>query len=206
MDLNIPDKEYDGFVFDCDGTLVHSMPLHYEAWLAALRVHGAPYELSPERFFSLGGTTSHEIIAILNEEHGTSLDPIEVKDTKVGRFLELIEERLEPIDAVVALARGWHGKKPMSVASGGDRRVVERCLEHVGIGGLFDDIFSPADVERGKPAPDMFLLAAERMGVSPARCLVFEDAPPGYMAAEAAGMDCVMVPWRDLPIPDPQTT
>ena len=83
--------------------------------------------------------------------------------------------------------------------------MVERCLELVGIRGLFDEILSPVDVARGKPAPDMFLLAAERMGVAPARCLVFEDAPPGYLAAEAAGMDCVMVPWRELPLADTQT-
>ncbi len=102
-----------------------------------------------------------------------------------------MQAEMKYIKPVVDFARKLHGRAPLSVASGGPRPVVVRTLELMGIAGLFPVVVTPEDVTHGKPAPDMFLLAAQRMGVAPERCLVFEDAEPGVQAAVAAGMKWV---------------
>ena len=100
---------------------------------------------------------------------------------------------VEPIVEVVAFARSKAGKHPLSVASGGERGLVLQTLRDIGVADLFPIVVVAADVPRGKPDPDMFLLAAERMGVAPEQCLVFEDSPLGILAAERAGMGGVFI-------------
>jgi beta-phosphoglucomutase family hydrolase len=195
MQLDIPAGDFAGYIFDCDGTLVDTMPLHYRAWDEAMRRAGLRETLSEDLFYSLGGVPTLRVAELLGQHYGLALDPERVFHEKESLFLEMQAE-MEVIGPVVEFARSQHGRAPLSVASGGPRPIVHKTLQLMGLLELFPVLVTPEDVRHGKPAPDMFLLAAERMGVAPERCLVFEDAEPGIRAAEAAGMRWVHVPSR----------
>jgi beta-phosphoglucomutase family hydrolase len=190
--LTIPDRDFAAFIFDCDGTLVDSMPLHYVAWCDSLRRHGAPFEFTEDYFYSMAGVREQDTVKLLNEQYGTALDPEGVAVTKAEIFHQRVPE-IQVVPPVAALAQHWHGRIPMAVASGSEPETVRQCLTNTGLIGLFDTIITPRDVRQGKPAPDMFLLAAQRMGVRPEDCLVFEDGMSGVRAAEAAGMAWVFI-------------
>ncbi len=193
MPLPIPAGDFAGYIFDCDGTLADTMPLHYRAWCAALA--GREHEFPEAFFYELGGTPTEKIVEILNERH-PHRPPMPVAATarhKETLFLEMIPEIL-PIEPVVALARELYGKKPLAVASGGHRAIVEKTLAALGIAGLFQTIVGAEDYRHGKPAPDPFLEAARRLGVPPEHCLAFEDTQAGIASAKAAGMQTVLVP------------
>ncbi|MEM1444152.1 MAG: HAD family phosphatase, partial [Verrucomicrobiota bacterium] len=132
----------------------------------------------------------------LNKRHGAEIDPDSVHDYKVEWYSKHLPD-LEPVQAVAELAKKYHAEgRHISVASGSDLSIVEPSLEITGLRDLFEIIVTPKDVEHGKPAPDMFLLAAEKMGVAPEDCLVFEDGQAGIDAADAAGMASVFVDSR----------
>ncbi len=189
--MKIPEGEYAAYIFDCDGTLADTMPLHYKAWCAVLQEHEAVF---PEAlFYELGGTPTDQIVRLLNERHGYTLSPRETAQRKEALFLSMLAE-IEPIEPVVAIAREMHGRLPMAVASGGRRNVVTRTLEALQLLDLFEVVVCVEDYARGKPFPDPFLTAAERLQVEPGRCLVFEDTELGAEAAHAAGMKSVLVP------------
>lgn len=194
MHLNFPARDYAGYIFDLDGTLIDSMPAHYRAWRDGLRQSGFVHEFDEDFFYSLGGVPTARIVEILNASHGTTMDPAAVAHRKEEIYLQMLD-RIPLIEPVVAFARERVAAgRPVAIASGGARRIVEAALRATGIRDLFNVITTPEDVAHGKPAPDLFLLAAERMGVPPRECLVLEDAEPGRRAAVAAGMDYVLVP------------
>jgi HAD superfamily hydrolase (TIGR01509 family) len=190
--LTLPPGDFGAFIFDCDGTLADSMPLYHRAWRSALASSGATFDFSWELFVSRAGMTTLLTIEGLNQQFGTTLDALIVEGHQHAEYARLVDE-VKPITQVVALAREHAGRVPMSVASGGTRVLVERTLGVLGIRELFDHVLVASDVPRGKPEPDLFLLAAERMGVAPERCLVFEDGEPGIVAAVRAGMQVVRV-------------
>ncbi|MEI8234628.1 MAG: HAD family phosphatase [Verrucomicrobiota bacterium] len=191
MILQIPDGPFDGYVFDCDGTLADTMPLHYEAWCEALKPHGCDF---PEAFFyELGGVPTERIVEILNERHGRQMPVVATAKTKEDLYIQLIPKIL-PIQPVVDFVHQFHGKKPLAVASGGHRAIVRKTLTALGIVDRFDAIVGAEDYLHGKPAPDPFLEAARQIGVAPARCLAFEDTALGIQSATAAGMKTVRVP------------
>ena len=194
MTLTIPPGDFDAYIFDCDGTLIDSMPLHLHAWRAALELHGFPPEQFTEKMhYDFAGMPGPAIVRQLNDGFGTTLAPEAVEASKLKWYLAH-HHTIKPVQSVVDIALAQAGRKPMAVASGSDAEIVVQGLEAIGILGLFQTIITPVDVARGKPAPDMFLLAADRMGVPPGRCLVFEDGLLGIQAAEAAGMASVFVP------------
>ncbi len=195
MKLDIPSGDFAGYIFDCDGTLVDTMPLHYRAWDRAMQNAGLKETLSEELFYSLGGMPTRKVATVFAQHSGLTIEADWVFHHTEELFLEMQGE-MKVIQPVVDFARRLHGRKPMSVASGGPRPVVTRTLELMQLTGLFPVVVTPEDVAHGKPAPDMFLLAARKMGVPPERCLVFEDAEPGIQAAVAAGMQYVLVPSR----------
>lgn len=197
MKLEIPAGDFAGYIFDLDGTLVDTMPLHYRAWDETMRHVGLKCQLDEELFYSLGGVPTKRVAELIAEHYGLTIDVMAVFDHKEALFVEL-QKDAKLIEPVAAFARRAALTHPVSIASGGPRDIVRRMLELSGLRPLFDyeRVITPEDVEHGKPAPDMFLLAAKRMGVPPARCLVFEDAEPGMRAAEAAGMKWVRVPSR----------
>lgn len=189
--MKIPEGDFGAYIFDCDGTLADTMPLHYKAWCAALREHAADF---PEAlFYEFGGMPTERIVELLNERHGYSLSPAVTAREKEALFLAMVAE-IGPIEPVVKIVREMSGRVPMGVASGGHRHVVTRTLAALGLLDKFAAIVCAEDYTRGKPFPDPFLLAAQLLGVEPAKCLVFEDTQIGGEAAQAAGMAWVLVP------------
>jgi beta-phosphoglucomutase family hydrolase len=191
MNLELPDHPFQAYIFDCDGTIADTMPLHYRAWQRAMTELGGQFP--EDLFYSWGGTPTRKIISQLNQHFGTSLDPDEAASLKEKYYTALIPEALA-IEPVVDLVKQFHGTAPMAVCSGGFRELVVGTLDSLGLTDYFDAIICAEDTEHGKPSPDPFLAAARALGVPPAQCLVFEDAPMGVQAAEAAGMRCVLVP------------
>jgi HAD superfamily hydrolase (TIGR01509 family) len=192
--LEVPPRRFGGIIFDCDGTLVDSMPIHYLCWVDALRHHHAPFAFTEETFYGLAGIREQDAVRILNERHGSQVDPEGVAEFKFELFKQRFEE-VQPVLPVAELARGAHARGvPIAVASGSEEVTVRGCLTATGLLPLFEVLITPRLVERGKPAPDMFLLAAERLGVAPEECLVIEDGQSGLDAAQAAGMSAVFVP------------
>ena len=192
--MRIPEGEFGAFIFDCDGTLADTMPTHYRAWQTALGEKAR--DLPEPMFYDLGGVPTSRVVEILNERHGHGLPVDETVAIKERYFLEFSAE-IAAIEPVVSLAREARGRKPIAVASGGHRRIVMNTLRALGIAEIFDAIVTSEDYARGKPHPDPFLEAARRLGVAPARCLVFEDTVTGIQAAAAAGMASVLVPHPD---------
>jgi beta-phosphoglucomutase family hydrolase len=195
MKLDIPAGDFSGYIFDLDGTLVDTMPLHYRAWNEAMRAVGLSGEIDEELFYSLGGVPTREVATLIAQHYGLKIDPQAVFHHKESLFLAL-QKDAKLIEPVVEIARRMALTRPVSIASGGPRDIVHRMLQITGLAPLFKVVVTPEDVEHGKPAPDMFLLAAQKMGVPAEKCLVFEDAEPGMRAAEAAGMKWVRVPSR----------
>jgi HAD superfamily hydrolase (TIGR01509 family) len=194
--VHLPAGEFDGFIFDCDGTLIDSMPLHWHAWRAALEAQNAPFEFTIDMHHEFAGMSIPEIVRACNRRFACALDERAVECGREDYFFSHLDE-LIAVEPVVAFARGqWH-KKPLAVASGSDRRIVERELDQLDLAELFPVIVTARDVSRSKPYPDIFLLAAKEMGINPERCLVFEDGKNGLAAAAAAGMQSVYVPTNE---------
>ncbi len=190
MPLQLPPGDFRALIFDCDGTLADNMPVHFQAWSRAMADCGGSYP--EELFYEWGGVPTAEIVRRLNDKFGFSMDVDEVVLRKESYYREMIPQVVAK-DEVVALARAYHGKLPMAVASGGHRDLVVRTLRALGILEIFDAIIGAEDYSRGKPAPDPFLAAAARLGIAPEHCLVFEDTATGAEAAEAAGMTWMLV-------------
>ena len=182
--------EIKGLVFDCDGTLADTMPLHWRAWQMITRRHGL--EFPEDRFYSLGGVPSRDILKMLAEEQERSLDHIAVAHEKEEAYLPLMAG-IEPIHAVVEVARSHFGKVPMAVASGGTQAIILQVLEQLKIRHLFQAVVTSEMVRKQKPAPDIFLEAARRIGVEPKFCRAYEDTELGLQAIRAAGMEAVDV-------------
>ena len=181
-----PEKLYKGYIFDCDGTLAHSMPVHYAAWHQTAEENGVP--MSEELFYSLGGVPTTKIVEILNEKFGADMDPEQVAKRKEEVFVENMDG-MQPLEEVAAFARKVATFAKVASASGGYLPVVSKTLEAIGFKDFFPVIVTTEQVTRGKPFPDIFLEAAKRMEVPPNECLVLEDSPAGIEAAKAAGMD-----------------
>ena len=191
--FSFPTSGFDAVVFDCDGTLVDSMPAHFEAWCDALSLHGAGGIFKEDVFFAMGGRPTLDIVVELNDEYDLKLDPETVALAKREAFLKRINQ-VTLIEEVAAFANSLRGKVPMAVATGGTRMVIEKTLKAVGISDWFDEVVTAEDVVKGKPSPEIFLKAAKLLGVDPTRCLVVEDAPAGILAAQLAGMKVVAIP------------
>ena len=182
-------------IFDCDGTLTDSMESHFRAWHRSLAPRGV--DLKVEDFYAQSGTPSSKVIPAIARRDGVEIDFFDALRDKERFFLDEIEH-LKTVPSVVAIAARYRGRLPMAVASGGTRTLVERQLEQVKITDLFQTVVTCEDTEKHKPDPDVFLLAAERLGIEPSDCCVFEDGEPGILAAHAANMLCIDVrPYRE---------
>ncbi len=179
-----------GLIFDCDGTLADSMPIHWRAWDQTCQRHGL--EFTEERHYALGGTPSRRIFEILGKEQGVALDPLALSQEKEAAYLLLMPE-VKPVEPVLAIAREHRGKLPMAIATGGQRNCITQLLEHLEIADWFEALVTSEDVEHPKPAPDTFLKAAGLIGVAPEQCRAYEDTDLGMQAINAAGMESVDV-------------
>ena len=174
-----------GLIFDCDGTLVDSAPLYARAWGAGFAVSGAV--MADDWYHDRKGLSEHVLMESFEEASGLTLDRSATIATMREAFLAKLTV-LREIRAIGDIARAAKGIMPLAVASGGPRAIVEPSLEHTGLAELFAAIVTLDDVGAPKPQPDLFLEAARRLKLEPTACLVLEDSPIGFEAAEAAGM------------------
>ena len=195
MNWNLP-AGYKGLIFDCDGTLVDSMPLHYHAWNTVLERHNL--FLTKSRFYQWAGTPIDEIIQRLADEKGYKVNVKAIAEERDAYFHSLPASELKPVKAVVDIARRYQGQLPMAVTTGSTVESAKTSLRTIGILDWFDVIISSHEAGHPKPAPDVFLLAAERIAVVPRDCVAFEDGDVGLEAAKAAGMHVVDIrPWLE---------
>ena len=190
-----------GLVFDCDGTIADTMPLHYQEWSETLALKlGRPSDFTEPMFYRFGGMPARQIIERLNRDFGYSLPVEQTAHEKEMRFVELLPG-IGPIQEVIDVLNRLDPEAKVAVASGGLTEIVRETLLILGLPvGPKEKIkflVGSDQVTHGKPHPELFLRAAELLGVEPKRCLVFEDAEPGFLAAKAAGMDYIDVrPFR----------
>ncbi len=183
-------REIRGLIFDCDGTLADSMPLHMRAWEKAFLEFGEPYR--PDFLEPLSGMNEEDIVSLYNERFHRRIDPRELVDLKQTHFRKGAH-RVEPVRPVVDVAVRYRDLLPMAVVSGGRRENVLLTLAGLGIDRLFSAVLTADDPFPPKPAPDLFLEAARRMTVPPGLCHVFEDGQLGLVAASRAGMTATNV-------------
>ena len=193
--LKLPDGPFKAYLFDCDGTIVDSMPLHYVAWKTALAKYGCKFE--EDVFYSLGGMPVAEIVAALNVRDGLEMPTAEIAERKEEMYYELLPT-LKAVPEVLEHIHMAHGKIPFAVVSGSTLDSVTKSLETLGILDRFETLVCAGDYVKSKPDPEPFLMAAQRLGVKAEDCLVFEDTEIGIQAATAAGMASVKVlqPWE----------
>src|ERR1700720_437096 len=192
MKLKLPPGPFNAYLFDCDGTIADSMPLHYLSWKQALQEWNC--EFPEDLFYAWGGMPIAEIIAALNEKQGLSMPVEAVCRRKENLFLEL-SPRFKPVPEVLEHIEAARGRIPFAVVSGSTRESVTSSLASLDLLDRFDTLVCAGDYKNSKPDPEAFLLAAARLGVAPESCLVFEDTEMGIQAARAAGMGWVRVPF-----------
>jgi beta-phosphoglucomutase family hydrolase len=191
VDLPLPPGQFAAYLFDCDGTIVDSMPLHYLAWQRALDEWGC--EFPEDLFYAWGGRPTADIIVTLNEQQGLTM-PVEVVVERRESYYQELLPQLAAVPEVLAHIHDAHRRVPFAVVSGSTRASVTASLDALGLLDRFDVLVCADDYTRAKPDPEAFLLAAQQLGVPPESCLVFEDTDLGIQAATAAGMASVRVP------------
>ena len=191
MKLKLPDGPFKAYLFDCDGTIADSMPLHFVAWTNVLAEHGAT--MDEDTFYAWGGMPIREILSTLNALQGLNMPVDEVAKRKEGMYYEIIHE-LKAVPEVLEHIHASHGHIPFAVVSGSTRESVVASLTTLGILDRFDVLVCAGDYTKSKPDPEPFLMAAAKLGVAPEDCLVFEDTDMGIASATAAGMASVKVP------------
>jgi len=198
MKLKLPPENFRAYLFDCDGTIADSMPLHYVAWSKALAEQGCVFD--EKLFYAWGGMPVAEIIASLNERDGLAMPVDAVARRKEALYYENIAQ-LEAVPEVLEHIHASHGRIPFAVVSGSTRESVVRSLEALNLLDRFDTLVCAGDYAKSKPDPEPFLVAAARLGVAPENCLVFEDTEMGIQSATAAGMASVKIlqPWEREP-------
>jgi HAD superfamily hydrolase (TIGR01509 family) len=195
MTLKLPTGPFKAYLFDCDGTIADSMPLHYMAWSKVLLDWGC--EFGEDLFYSWGGMPVREIVATLNQKYGLEMPVDYVARRKEQFYLDILPQ-LKAVPEVLEHIEISYGQIPFAVVSGSTRDSVVASLDALGILDKFDTLVCAGEYTRSKPDPEPFLIAAERLGVAPADCLVFEDTDLGIQAATAAGMASVKIaqPWE----------
>jgi HAD superfamily hydrolase (TIGR01509 family) len=190
MKLELPPRSFKAYLFDCDGTIADSMPLHYVAWSKALAEQGC--EFSEDLFYAWGGMSVAEIIFTLNVQRGLNMPVADVGKRKEELYFENLPV-LRAVPEVLEHIEASYGRIPLAVVSGSTRESVTASLTALHILDKFDTLVCAGDYRKSKPDPEPFLIAARRLGIAPENCLVFEDADMGIQAATAAGMASVKV-------------
>lgn len=191
MKLPLPPGPFHAYLFDCDGTIADSMPLHYIAWSRALGKWDCPFP--QEQFYAWGGMPVAEIIATLNRQHGLAMPVEQVARQKEDYYLEILPQ-LQAVPEVLEHILHSHGLLPFAVVSGSTRESVTASLTTLKLLDRFDTLVCAGEYQRSKPHPEAFLLAASQLNVAPEFCLVFEDTDMGIQAATTAGMASVKIP------------
>ena len=179
------DPRAKALIFDLDGTLANSLPVHMECWDVVCDKFG--YHFSKDVMLEMTGMPTIKFAEYVKEQSGCSYNPDEIAKMKQVEFSKRVEQ-ISLFDPIFALVLKYHNKIPMSIGTGGSRKSVELMLDWLGIRDYFDYIVTSNDVEKHKPEPDTFLECACLMGVEPQYCQVFEDGDMGIRAAHTAGM------------------
>jgi HAD superfamily hydrolase (TIGR01509 family) len=183
--------DFEGFLYDCDGTLADNMLAHKNSYVKTASEYG--FEMDPAIIDELAGWPTVAVVNEIGRRYNVKLDATEFSKRKGRIFFDEYIEQTQPIPFVVDHLKQHAGKVKIGVVSGGRRHTVERTLTVLGIIDLIETIVCAGETENGKPFPDPFLKAARDLGVDPARCMVFEDGDPGVQAAIAAGMQYVRI-------------
>lgn len=189
--LTLPEGDFAAYLFDLDGTVADTMPLHLVSWQQAVAEQGGQF---PEAlFYAWGGIPLPRTVEMLNERFGYTLDPVAVAHRKEQLYLEELET-VAPVASVLAHVERSFGTIPFAIVSGSPHATIVHTLQVMGLTDRFPVIVGAEDYTKGKPDPEPFLTASRLLGVAPEQCLVFEDADAGIAAAQAAGMQWVRVP------------
>lgn len=197
----IPSSNIKGLIFDLDGTLADTMPLHIDAWFATGQTFGV--SITAQMVEERAGTPTIQVIQQLNELYNWDIDPTEFREKKNSVYLDLKKKngKIQPVQRVVDVARSYHRKLPMAIGTGSIRYNASMALKDLGIGDWFEVMYTADDVVNPKPHPETFLKCAEHIKIEPKDCLVYEDGPSGITAALAAGMTVVNVDTLELYLP-----
>ncbi|WP_121750443.1 HAD family phosphatase [Streptomyces sp. E2N166] len=182
-------------IFDLDGTLVDSEPNYYEAGRQTLAEHGVP-DFTWTDHEGYVGISTQETVADWKRRYGLRAPVEELLAVKNRHYLELARTSARVYPEMRKFVELLAGERvPLAVASGSSPEAIEAILTRTGLDAHLRTVVSADEVARGKPAPDVFLEAARRLGTDPADCVVLEDAAPGAAAAHAAGMRCIAIPY-----------
>ncbi len=183
-------ERYEGLIFDMDGTILDTEPTHRKAWDDVLGGYGLRFDMAA--MVALNGSPTWRIAQAIIELNQADLDPHQLAREKTEAVKAMLLDTVQPLP-LIDVVKAWHGRRPMAVGTGSESAIAEALLAHLNLRRYFSAVVAADDVKHHKPAPDTFLLCAERMGVAPEKCVVFEDADFGLQAARMAGMDAVDV-------------
>ncbi|SHK91113.1 haloacid dehalogenase superfamily, subfamily IA, variant 3 with third motif having DD or ED [Reichenbachiella agariperforans] len=180
-----------GLIFDLDGTIIDSMPLHFKAYNHSL----VPWDITypHDVFLSRGGIPTRDTMHMIGEENGITDFDVEAALRRKREYVDINLHEITLIEPMMNIIRAYHGKLPMAVGTGSNRETVTRMFKMFGLGDYFEHVVTATDVSQFKPHPETFLRCAELIGIDPIDCVVYEDGKPGMVAAETAGMQVVDV-------------
>jgi HAD superfamily hydrolase (TIGR01509 family) len=187
-------------IFDLDGVVIQTEEIWDEVREAYATEQGARYDAEAQR--AMMGMSSLEWSAYMNEELGMPVEPVEISAEVVRRMEARYRERLPLIEGAVEAVERLAARWPLGLASSSNRPLIDAVLELSGLAACFAATVSSEEVERGKPAPDVYLECARRLGVAPTGCAAIEDSHAGIRSAKSAGMRVVAIPNQTYP-PDP---
>ena len=188
-------------IFDMDGVLVDSEPIHFEAIRALLADHRVAFE--PAVGDDFVGCTDREVFKVLKAHYGLASSEEDLASSWIARVVELLRRPLTPLAGVPGVLHVLrHAGVRVALASSSAPAIIAATLAGLGLSTVFEHTVSGHDVARGKPAPDIFVEAVRRLGLTPSDCLVVEDSFNGLSAAVAAGIRCAAVPCRSTAAQD----
>src|SRR5690606_29014247 len=189
--LQLTAGDFQAFLYDCDGTLADNMQAHKDTYVKVAAAQGVT--IDPAIIDEFAGLPIPAVVVEINKRYGSNFDPLAFEKAKSELFYHEFISETKPVQFVVDHLIAHAGKVKIGVVSGGAGRMIRKTLEVLQIDHLVEVLVCAGDTAKGKPYPDPFLLAAEKLGIAPEHCLVFEDGVPGVQAAEAAGMQWVRV-------------
>ncbi|QHI95267.1 HAD-IA family hydrolase [Aristophania vespae] len=188
--IDVTSYKFSAIIFDCDNTLAKTAPVHYIAFSTAVKNCG--YSMEEAWYYERVGISGIDLLKDFQKTYNAAFD-IDKASLESGILFKKNIKLVRAVEPVAQVAHDYYKKLPMAVASGGNRPTVEATLEAINIAPLFKTVVTVEDVTKGKPAPDLFLLAAQKLSIAPQDCLVFEDSDEGIEAAQAASMQVIDV-------------